>query len=69
MVWWYDLVWSWSTMIHNFVSWLLGGIVDKLPDYIPASEVSRYILWIVLVSGVLWLIFGFIFQTKEKDDQ
>ena len=68
MVWWYDMVNSGSALITNLAKWLVDWIVDKLPDYLPASQVSRYILYTVLVSGVCWLLFGFIFQTKEKDD-
>lgn len=68
MVWWYDLVWSWSQFIGDYVSAFFWWIVDKLPDYLPASQVAKYILYFVLISGVCWLIFGFIFQTGEKDD-
>ena len=69
MVWGYNLVWSWGAMLHNFVSWLLWWIVDNLPTMLPANEVARYIFRIVLISGVLWLMFGFIFQTNDKDDK
>lgn len=68
MVWWYDMVNSWSALISNMAKWLVNWIVDKLPTYLPANQVSRYILYAVLVSWVCWLLFWFIFQTKEKDD-
>lgn len=68
MVWWYNLLWSWSQFITSYSKWLVDEIVDKLPTYLPANQVARYILWSVLVWWVCWLLFGFIFQSKEKDD-
>lgn len=68
MVWWYNLLWSWSQFIKDYSSWLVSEIVDKLPVYLPADQVSRYILYAVLIWWICWLLFGFIFQTKEKDD-
>ena len=63
------LGWTWSQLFASgYVQGYVDNVVSFLPRIFPADITWRFILYTIVVLGVMWLIFNFIFQDSNKND-